>query len=171
MQLGEALDLGAFGVRPQITFDDASSYFQWRDSGGVMIFMRVLSALACLLAFDVEAQARASFKACVDRASMDSAHYPQRIDRETTITGVGCRQEAGRVIYVYDNALSIQKSKLPKGSLESLKITGRNMVCTNPSLKALLQLVDMEYTFYDSASVYIGTITHRIEDCTAKVAK
>jgi hypothetical protein len=121
--------------------------------------------VACLMAFDVQAQARASFKACLDRASIDSAYYPMRTDNNTTITGVSCRQEGGRVIYVYDNKLDTPKSQLPKNAIDNQKIAIRNMLCTNPSLNTLLQLLDMEYTFYDSSNVFIGTITNRIEDC------
>ena len=126
---------------------------------------RLLGALLLALPWTVQAQARASLKACQERASIDSAQYPQRIDRGTTITGVSCRQAAGRVIYVYDNKLDAPRSRLPNDVIKKQAAAIRSMLCTNPSLTALLKLVDMEYTFYDSADVFVGTITNRIEDC------
>jgi len=123
----------------------------------------MLAVFACVIALN--AHARVSLKACIERASMDSVYYPMRIDADTTITGVSCREEGGRVILIYDNKLESPKSKLPKNAIENHKVATRNMLCTNPQLKALLQLVDMEYVFYDSANVFVGIITHRIEDC------
>ncbi len=101
----------------------------------------------------------------MERASTDSALYPQKVDKDTTSMGVGCREEAGRVIFVYDNQMDVTKSKIPKGMLGAQKVAVRNMLCTNPSLKPLLQLVGMEYAYYDSSHVFIGAITNRIEDC------
>jgi hypothetical protein len=118
-----------------------------------------------LLTLPVAAQARVSYSACKERASLDSAQYPQRIDKDTTITGVSCRQAEGRVIYVYDNKLDAPRSRLPKNAMKEQAVAIRSMLCTNPSLTALLKLVDMEYTFYDSENVFIGTITNRIEEC------
>lgn len=127
--------------------------------------VRVMAVLACLMVQEGQAQGRATLKACMERASTDSALYPQKIDKDTTIMGVGCREEAGRVVYVYDNQLGVPKSKIPESMLGTQKIAVRNMLCTNPSLKPLLQLVDMEYAYYDSSRVFIGAITNRIEDC------
>ena len=118
-----------------------------------------------LLTLPVAAQARVSYKACQERASIDSAQYPQRIDKDTTITGVSCKQAEGRVIYVYDNKLDAPRSQLPKGAMKRKALAIRSLLCTKPSLTALLKLVDMEYTFYDSENKFIGTITNRIEDC------
>lgn len=118
-----------------------------------------------LLTMPVAAQAKASYTACKERASIDSTQYPQRVDKDTTITGVSCREAEGRVIYVYDNKLDSPRSRLVKNAMKKQAVAIRSMLCTNPSLTALLKLVDMEYTFYDSENVFIGTITNRIEDC------
>lgn len=125
--------------------------------------IRLMAVL--LLTLPVAAQARVSYTACKERASIDSAQYPQRIDNDTTITGVSCRQAKGRIIYVYDNKLDSPRSRLHKNAMKEQAVAIRSMLCTNPSLTAMLKLVDMEYTYYDSKNVFIGTITNRIEDC------
>jgi hypothetical protein len=38
----------------------------------------VLAEFACLMAFDLQAQARAPVKVCLERASIDSAYYPNQ---------------------------------------------------------------------------------------------
>lgn len=126
------------------------------------VLLAAALALVCATAYT---QPRASFKACVERASIDSAQYPQRIDQGTTITGVSCRQVAGRIIYTYDNKLDALKSQLAPDALRTQANTIRTMLCTNPNLTALLKLVDMEYVYYDAANVYVGSLVNRIEDC------
>ncbi len=49
--------------------------------------------------------------------------------------------------------------------MERQKVAIKNMICTDPSLKKLLQLVDMEYAYYDEKQRFIGKVTTRIEDC------
>lgn len=129
---------------------------------------QIVTVLTIMMAVAGPAQARVSLKACQERASVDSAQYPQRIDKGTTITGVSCRQSAERVVYVYDNKLDARRSQLPKDAMKTQAVAIRTMLCTNPSLTALLKLVDMEYTFYDAENVFVGTVTNRIEDCSSK---
>jgi len=124
-----------------------------------------LAVLAFLAGIKVDAQTRASFKACVERASSDSSYYPQKLDKNTTILGVSCRQEGNRVIYIYENQVGNQLGKLLGADMEKQKAAVRNVACTDPSLKSLLQIVDMEYKYYDSDRVFIGKVTNRIEDC------
>lgn len=111
------------------------------------------------------AQPRATYQACVERASGDSAHYPQRIDRDTTITGVSCRQIAGRVIFTYDNKLDVEKSRVTPAVLKEQATSIRRRLCTDPKATAMLKLVDMEYAYYDSTNAFIGAVLNRIEDC------
>lgn len=79
--------------------------------------------------------------------------------------GVSCKQTERRVVYVYDNRLDARRSQLSKDAMKKQAVAIRAMLCTNPSLTALLKLVDMEYTFYDAENVFVGTVTNRIEDC------
>lgn len=127
----------------------------------------LLLAAAGVMLFSVAtaAQPRASYEACVARASTDSALYPQRIDSTTTITGVSCRQGAGRVVYVYGNKFDVPKSQIPAGAMKKHAATMRSMLCTDPKLTSLLELVDMEYAFYDVNGVHVSTMTNRIEEC------
>ncbi len=127
--------------------------------------MKLRHGVLLFLALPVAAQARVSFKQCQERASIDSAQYPQRIDKDTTIAGVSCRQEKGRIIYVYDNKLNVPRSRIPKDAIKEQRIGIRSMLCTNPSLTALLKLVDMEYAYYDVENVFVGSIVVRIGDC------
>lgn len=133
-----------------------------------MLLTHVVAVVVLVLPVAAQAQARASFKACQERASIDSAQYPQRIDKGTTITGVSCKQSEGRVVYVYDNRLDARRSQLSKDAMKKQAVAMRTMLCTNPSLTALLKLVDMEYTFYDAENVFAGTVINRIEDCSSK---
>jgi hypothetical protein len=130
-----------------------------------MFLTHIVALVVLVLPVAAQAQARASFKACQDRASIDSAQYPQRIDKGTTIMGVSCKQTERRVVYVYDNRLDARRSQLSKDAMKKQAVAIRAMLCTNPSLTALLKLVDMEYTFYDAENVFVGTVTNRIEDC------
>ena len=126
----------------------------------------VVAALTvCFSPLGAHSQPRATLRACMERASIDSAMYPQRVDKGTTITGVSCRESAGRVIYVYDNKLDALKSELAPDAIQQQATTIRTMLCTNSQLTILLKLLDMEYVYYDVANVHVGTITNRIEDC------
>lgn len=131
--------------------------------------MNAVKALSAAIFLGVvtyaQAQPRATLQACVDRASTDSALYPQRIDRGTTITGVSCREKAGRIVYTYDNKLDTHRSRLAPNALSIQAKSVRTMLCTNPEITALLRLVDMEYVYYDSENFHIGSIVNRIEDC------
>ena len=142
---------------------------QFQSSSFALMKSVALSAAAiiatCSIPVVAYGQSRASLRACVERASIDSALYPQGIDRGTVITGASCRESGGRVVYVYDNRLDALKSRLSSNAMETRAIAIRSTLCTNPSLTALLKLVDMKYVYYDAANVYVGTITNRIEDC------
>lgn len=116
------------------------------------------------------AQPRVNLQACLERASIDSAEYPQRVDKGTTIIGVGCRESAGRIIYSYENKLDVYKSDLTPEALRIQAKSIRTKLCTNPALIALLKLVDMEYIYYDAADVYIDSVVNRIEDCVQNPA-
>lgn len=128
-----------------------------------LIFIIILIIASFFIKIDV--QARVSFKTCVERASIDNTYYPMRIDKITTITGVGCRQDGDKVIYVYENVLDLPKSKIPKTFINETMSAIRTQICTTPSIRELLALVDMEYTYYDSSNIYLGTINNRIENC------
>jgi len=106
----------------------------------------------------------------MERASVDSKLYPQRIDKSTTIVGVSCREANGRVIYSYDNKLDLRKAEIGDQAISIQAADIRASLCSDPKLTALLRLVDMEYTYYDSSNVFVGTTMNRIEDCYAKPA-
>jgi len=106
----------------------------------------------------------------MERASIDSKLYPQRIDKSTTIIGVSCREANGRVIYTYDNKLDLRKAEIGDRAISIQAADIRASLCSDPKLTALLKLVDMEYSYYDSSNVFVGTTMNRIEDCTAKSA-
>ena len=111
------------------------------------------------------AGARASYEACAERASIDGAFYPQRLDKDTVILGVGCRQEGARIVFAYDARVEGETEKFLRSSMDKQKIALRNGACTDPKVKNLLELVDMEYVYSDSSRKFIGRITNRIEDC------
>ena len=110
-------------------------------------------------------QKRFTLKACQNRASIDSEHYPKKISQDTTITGVSCRQANDRVIFVYLNKLDTLRSMVSKEEIEDQGVTMKNKLCSDPILLNMLKVIDLEYVYYDSEGSFIGRLTNRIEDC------
>ena len=111
------------------------------------------------------AQERVSYEDCIKVASVSNSSLPRRTDKVTTLTGVGCRQEAGRVIYVFNYSLDVQKSSMPKSFVKDFTHETRNELCTTPSYRNYLKLVDLESMYYDFYHVFIGKIITTEKDC------
>jgi hypothetical protein len=123
----------------------------------------VISILLCICAN--AAWARPDIIACCERVSKDAAHYPMKIDKDTTIIGTSCREENGRPIYIYQNQLTVGKNSISATALNEQKLQSLRMACSDPNVLPLLRLIDMEYAFYDNKNTYVGRYTLRIEDC------
>lgn len=109
--------------------------------------------------------ARMDIATCWASVSKDANNYPMQVDKVTTIIGTLCREEKGRVIYVYEMRLDTQLLDITPNYFAQLKSEALNMGCTNPSIAPLLKLVDMEYAYHDITMRYIGRYTLRIEEC------
>jgi hypothetical protein len=126
-----------------------------------MLAKKLLFTIMLLITANT-AWARPSIKACWDRVNKDSEYYPMKLDKVTTINGVGCREENGRPIYIYQTQLATKKIiKVTDSTRQEIL----ESVCSNPTLLPLLKAIDMEYTYNNIKGTYLGRITLHIEDC------
>lgn len=110
-------------------------------------------------------------KSCWKVVSKDAGAYPMRIDGETTITGTACKEDGGRVVYVYQNLTEIQKDRFSTNLIETAKNISTNSICSDPNLLKLLKLFDMGYDFYSKTGTYLGGYVVHIEDCDKRSSR
>jgi hypothetical protein len=100
---------------------------------------------------------------CLTLASPYNASMPMRVDSETTMISVGCKEVKGRTTLFYYSKVDFPRSQYkPISTIKNSKV---NFVCTKPSMRELVRYLNIEYAYYDSSNLYIGSITIKNDDC------
>ena len=102
---------------------------------------------------------------CNDWASEANKNYPMTVDRFTVITGAMCYPDGGRVVWRYMAKLNFTKQQVTSASIAHQKSSLKNGLCSMPDMRSMLKLVDMEYFYVDSNSIFVFSTKIRNQDC------
>ena len=100
---------------------------------------------------------KATDEACLAASKKLNAALPSRQDSFTTVIGTSCRREGDRIVFVYENQIDIKNSAFSKTFEKEQRVAVKNMVCSNPAFKPLVQFADLRYDYYDASRIFVGT--------------
>lgn len=109
--------------------------------------------------------ASTALAACSAAASEINRSTPRIIDQATTLMNANCTQGAGAVHLQYRNRLIAPVGSVDQAKLDSERPRVIASWCTDPTLKPLLNMVNVEYHYSDGAGRYIGKIEFGRTDC------
>jgi len=100
---------------------------------------------------------------CRKIANLENKNMPATVDSLTTALNMNCKYNGNRVVavYTYQGGLDKSNYKIDNRVINIKK----NMLCSNPVTRKLLNIVDIEHENYDVNYEYIGSITVTRKDC------
>lgn|GEM_PF-3467491 len=106
------------------------------------------------------------FKECLKTAADLNKNAPLPIDKVTTFKGALCFSDANSVTMQYQINLSLPGTgSFGQSDLEILRPIVLNPWCSNPEQRHALNLMNIEYKYFDSKNNYIGAINITSSDC------
>lgn len=111
------------------------------------------------------ASASTALAACSAAASEVNRTTPRIIDQATTLMNANCTQVSGTVHLQYRNRLIAPAGSIDQAKLDSERPRMVASWCTDPTLKPLLNMVNVEYHYSDGAGRYIGKVEFGRTDC------
>lgn len=106
-----------------------------------------------------------SLAECSAVASEVNKSTPRAIDQATTLINAYCYQGARAVHLQYRNKLSVPTGSVDQAKLDSARPRTVASWCTDPTMRPLLNRVNIEYHYSDSVGRYIGKIEVSRTDC------
>jgi hypothetical protein len=100
---------------------------------------------------------------CMTVASNYNKGMPMNVGNGYTVTAFGCKTEENKVVIFYSVSVKTESNKLK--NINNMKISKTNMSCTSPNIRKVLDIMDVEWMYYNSSSNYMGNIKVKIEDC------
>jgi len=98
-------------------------------------------------------------------ASQINKSVPQTIDQVTTLTSATCFPEGRAVHLQYRNKLSVPAGSVNQAKLNSIRPQLVAAWCTDPTQRATLNQVNIQYHYSDGGGKYIGKIDISKTDC------
>lgn len=121
--------------------------------------------ITAIFIFNISSVSASLLGECNSAASIINRSSPQAVDQYTTLLNAICYQDAGAVVLQYRNRVGLPSGSVDQSKLNSLKPGMISMWCTDPTQRATLNLVDIQYTYVDSSGKYIGKIDIKKRDC------
>lgn len=112
------------------------------------------------------ANSKMSLQMCTSIASEMSKSFPQRINRDTTLTGAVCQKGESRPVLMYHMVVDGLKVDFPANYFESMRATQLNGWCSNAKMRKTFTEVDITYSYYDRVGIFVGELNHRVEECS-----
>ena len=143
-----------------------SAQFLWF-IGADMKFMKLFFSQALFLALMVgSVSARADLLTdCNQTASEVNRSTPQVLDNITTLLNAICFKDGGAVTLSYRNRLSVNPGAVTQANLNNLRPGMVNSWCTDPDMRALINQVNIQYTYSDAGGRFVGKIDLSRRDC------
>ena len=102
---------------------------------------------------------------CNAIASQINRSTPQAIDQVTTLLNANCYQE-GRVVHLqYRNKLSVPAGAVDQGKLNTIRPNMVTAWCTDPTQRATLNQINIQYHYSDGSGKYVGKVDISKTDC------
>lgn len=125
-----------------------------------------LTMMLLISANAIASEQRISFKECNYLSSQLNTNLPKRVDEITVTNSTTCtHRKDNRIAILYNTQIDIENKEHTKQILKKLHDNQKNNICTNPTLKSLIEVIDMGYVFNDSSGVYLGEFIVKAEDC------
>ena len=102
---------------------------------------------------------------CTELASKMNEQLPMKVDKVTTWKSSVCARTDKGVTLAYLYILDVTKGQVSQTDLNTLRASQLNSWCTNPEQRALINIVDIEYQYYDKNSAYIGVLKYKRSMC------
>ncbi len=103
---------------------------------------------------------------CSATASQINRTTPQQIDKFTTLLNTVCIPSGREVMLIYRNEVSVPAGTLDQNLLStSLKPKILQAWCTDPVQRRTLNLINIRYTYNDTAGRFIGKIDISKNEC------
>ncbi len=98
-------------------------------------------------------------------ASQINRSAPQVIDQVTTLTNANCSQDGRSVLLQYRNKLNVPAGSLNQATLNSIRPQMVSTWCTDPTQRATLNQLNIQYHYSDGSGKYVGKIDISRTDC------
>lgn len=102
---------------------------------------------------------------CNGIASTVNRSTPQQIDQVTKLMNAICVADGRSVTLIYRNNLSVANGSVSQGNLDGIRPRMVKAWCTDPDQRALLNMVDIQYTYSYPDGRLIGKINIARRDC------
>ncbi len=128
----------------------------------VSFFSKVIFSIFFLFSLNAQANLMSD---CNATAAEINKSVPQKIDKVTTLLNSICTNDTGAVTLVYRNKLDVASGSVKQEQISSLKPGMINTLCTDPSLRVLINTFNVRYTYSDSSGRFIGQVDLNKKEC------
>ena len=117
-----------------------------------------LKSLFCIL-FLCSINAKANLMSDCNATTSDiNKSTPQTLDKVTTLLNAICTNDGGPVTLVYRNRLNVPAGSVTQNEINTLKPGMLNTLCTDPTLRQLINTVNVRYTYADASGRFLGQV-------------
>ena len=102
---------------------------------------------------------------CNQVASGLNRSTPQTLDKITTLLNAICFKDGVAVTLMYRNRLDVASGTVNQSNLNTLRPGMVNAWCTDPSMRELINSLNIQYTYSDPTGKLIGKIDLSKRDC------
>jgi len=102
---------------------------------------------------------------CNVAANQINRSAPQVIDQVTTLLNANCSQEGRAVQLQYRNRLSVPAGAVNQAKLNTIRPQMVTTWCTDPTQRATLNQLNIQYYYSDDSGRYVGKIDISKADC------
>lgn len=127
---------------------------------------KILISLLLTVAPAVNAQTSSSaFSTCKFVADKARKSLPIQIDSLTKMVNVTCVELFDRPLLLYVAEVKLTSDYLHAIDLQSIKPVVLNTWCTDPNMRVVLEMFDVNYRYYLIDGVFIGDIKLKNTQC------
>lgn len=130
-----------------------------------MVVFRKIFALIFVVFLNIASAHADLLTECNISASQINKSTPQTLDKVTTLLNATCYQDGGAVVLQYRNRLSVPSGSVDQSKLNTIKPNMIAAWCSDPTQRATLNLVNIQYTYSEMNGKLIGKIDISTRDC------